>query len=53
MLKLNSSRLNLLLVLVATFALCCSSLMFAQTSVFDRQHPGQRDGRDRRGLTER
>ena len=33
MLKLNFSRLSLLLVLVALFALCCSSLMFAQTSV--------------------
>ena len=33
MLKLNSSRLSLVLVLVALFALCCSSLMFAQTSI--------------------
>ncbi|MGB7600497.1 MAG: carboxypeptidase regulatory-like domain-containing protein, partial [Candidatus Sulfotelmatobacter sp.] len=33
MLKLNSSRPSFLLVLVAMFALCCSSLMFAQTSI--------------------
>ncbi|MFZ1929883.1 MAG: carboxypeptidase regulatory-like domain-containing protein, partial [Candidatus Sulfotelmatobacter sp.] len=33
MLKLNSSRLSRVLVLVALFALCCSSLMFAQTSI--------------------
>ena len=33
MLKLNSPRPSLLLALVAMFALCCSSLMFAQTSI--------------------